>query len=125
MSAAPRTVSTAPDLRQLGLAFGAVLLLIAVVAAVALARPTTKAPSAPATPGAVQFDHGWSSAASGTKAPAVTYSGGTLYTGIPYQATSRGATIHGTTGGTTYTGIPFTPSRSLSTQNGHGTRFAQ
>jgi hypothetical protein len=89
MSAAPRTVSTAPDLRGLGLALGAVLIAVAVIVAVALVRPaTTKAPAAPAAPAAVQFDHGWSSAASATRSLTVsgTKGGGLIYTGIPYPA---------------------------------------
>jgi hypothetical protein len=111
MSAAPRTVSTAPDLRALGVAFGAVLIAVAVIVAVALVRPaTTKAPAAPAAPAAVQFDHGWSSAASASRSLTVsgTKGGGINYTGIPYPANERSYVIRGTTGGgVIYNGIQF------------------
>jgi hypothetical protein len=96
MSAAPRTASTAPDLRALGVALGAVLIAVAVIVAVALVRPaSTKAPAAPAAPAAVQFDHGWSSAASATRSLTVsgTKGGGIIYTGIPYSTTDASAAL--------------------------------
>jgi hypothetical protein len=128
MSAAPRTVSTAPDLRQLGLALAAVLVAIALVIAVALARPATKTPSAPDGPTTVQYDHGTSSMTSGTTPLTVsgTNAGGIRYTGIPYQAVQRGLTVHGTEGGgIRYTGIPYAAPDSTPTHGGRGTRFAQ
>ncbi len=128
MSAA-RTVSTAPDLRQYALGLGVVLAAIAIVVAVALARPASVKVAAPAAPAAVQFDHGWSSAASNTKALTVagTKGGGINYTGIPYQAVQqhRPYIIRGTTGGAiVYTGIPTAPD-TTPVGGGRGTRFAQ
>jgi hypothetical protein len=128
MSAAPRTVSTAPDLRSLGLALGAVLVAIAIVAVVAFARPTsTTAPSVAAAP-AANFDHGTSSvpvfSASqldhGTSSATSSRS-----TVIPYQAVQRGVTVSGTRGGgVLYTGIPSTTPDSAP-NGGRGTRIAQ
>ena len=117
MSAA-RTVSTAPDLRQYALGLGVVLAAIAIVVAVALARPASVTVPASVAPATVQFDHGWSSAASNTKALTVsgTRGGGINYTGIPYQAVQgqRSWIIRGTTGGgIVYTGIPTAPQRTL------------
>jgi hypothetical protein len=127
MSAA-RTVSTAPDLRQYALGLGVVLAAIAIVVAVALARPASVKAPAPVAPAAVQFDHGWSSAASNTKALTVagTKGGAINYTGIPYQAVQRHSyVIRGTTGGAIlYTGIPSAP-ESTPTNGGRGTRFEQ
>ncbi len=129
MSAAPRTVSTAPDLRQLGLALGVVLAAVAIVVALAFARPASIKAPAPAAPAAVQFDHGWSSAAAGTSSLTVsgTKAGGIQYMGIPYQAVQqhRPYLIRGTTGGgILYTGIPSAPD-STPANGGRGTRFAQ
>ncbi len=129
MSAAPRTASTAPDLRQYALGLGVVLVAIAIVAAVALVRPAAVKAPAPAAPAAAQFDHGWSSAASSTRALSVagTNGGGILYTGIPYPARQqhRPYIIRGTTGGgLLYTGIP-SGSSDTTTNGGRGTRFAQ
>ena len=128
MSAA-RTVSTAPDLRQYALGLGVVLAAIAIVVAVALARPASVKAPAPVAPAAVQFDHGWSSAASSSRSLIVsgTKGGGINYTGIPYQAVQRQHPyiIRGTTGGAIlYTGIPSAPD-SAPANGGRGTRFEQ
>lgn len=128
MSAA-RTVSTAPDLRQYALGLGVVIAAVAIVVAVALARPASVKAPAPLAPAAAQFDHGWSSAASSTKALTVagTKAGGIKYTGIPYQAVQqhRQYIVRGTTGGgIVYTGIPSAPD-STPTNGGRGTRFEQ
>ena len=144
MSAAPRTVSTAPDLRQLGLALGAVLVAVAIVALVAFARAaSTNAPSAAAAPAsqfdhdklsapaapAPQFDHDKLSAPSNSKSLIIsgTKGGGIMYTGIPYQAVHKTVTVRGTQGGggIVYTGIPYTAPDSTPTQVGRGTRFAR
>ena len=130
MSAAPRTVSTAPDLRQYALGLGVVLAAIAIVVAVALARPASVKAPAPAAPATVQFDHGWSSAASNTRALTVagTKGGGIDYTGIPYPARQlhRQFIIRGTTGGAILdTGIPSSTADGTPSNGGRGTRFAQ
>jgi expansin (peptidoglycan-binding protein) len=152
MSAAPRTVSTAPDLRSLALAFGAVIAAAAIVLAVALARPASiQAPASVAPATTTQWDHGTTSATSGTRALTVsgTRGGGILYTGIPYQAyegktlpqasinmggipnvaiqfTNHTLVVRGTNGGALqYTGIPYPAPVSTPTNGGRGTRFQQ
>ena len=151
MSAAPRTVSTAPDLRSLALAFGAVIAAAAIVLAVALARPASIQAPASVAPATAQFDHGWSSATSGTRALTVsgTRGGGILYTGIPYQAyegktlpqasinmggipnvaiqfANHTLVVRGTQGGALqYTGIPYPAPVSTPTNGGRGSRFEQ
>jgi len=94
-----------------------VLAAIAIVIAVALARPASIKAPAPVAPATVQFDHGWSSAASNTKSLTVsgTKGGGINYMGIPYQGLQgqRPYIIRGTTGGAIiYTGIPTAPART-------------
>ena len=153
MSAAPRTVSTAPDLRSLALAFGAVIAAAAIVLAVALARPASIQAPASVAPATTQFDHGWSSATAGTRALTVsgTRGGGILYTGIPYQAyegktlperqasinmggipnvaiqfSNHTLVVQGTNGGALqYTGIPYPALQSMPTNGGRGSRFEQ
>jgi hypothetical protein len=126
MSAAPRTVSTTPDLRSLGLALGVVLVAVAIVAVVALARPaSTTAPSVAGAP-ASQFDHGTSSVPAfstsafdhGTSSMA----GAHRSTVRPYQAVRRNVTVSGTNGGV---GIPSTTPAEAPAGGGRGTRIAQ
>jgi hypothetical protein len=140
MSAAPRTASTTPDLRNLGVALGAVLAGVAIVAIVALARPAaTTAPSIAAAPAAQydhgtssvpvfsasQFDHGTSAATSGADSLNVGANrpGGIQY--IPYQAVQRNIVVLGTHGGgVVYNGIPSSPLAGAP-DGGRGTRIAQ
>jgi hypothetical protein len=151
MSAAPRTVSSAPDFRQLALALGAVLVAVAIVAVVALARPASiKAPSISTTP-VSQFDHGTSSGTSssdslnvsGTRPGGIQYvpyqavhkttltiqgtkGGGVIYMGIPSGAVQKTITVQGTHGGgIEYRGIPYTTTDSTPSNGGRGTRFEQ
>ena len=89
MSAAtPRTISNAPDLRQLLAAVGALILAVALLVAVTISRQasvgTTSAPAAVPASGA--YDHGWSSAAGSQDLVVSTGNGGLVYTGIPYAA---------------------------------------
>ena len=126
MSAAPSTISTAPSLRQLGLALGAVLIAIAVVAALALARPAAIKTPTEVAPATAQFDHG--TAEWKTKALTVsgTRGGGINYTGIPYATGDRGLTVSGTHGGgILYTGIPYSTPDSTPVHGGRGTRIAK
>ena len=140
MSAAtPRTISNAPDLRQLLVAVGALILAVALLVAVTLSRQVTFQAAAPAADTATAaFDHGWSTAAAQrTVSPAVNSStgfvvkpstGGILYMGIPYPAqpsTNQGLVVATQNGGILYTGIPY-PAPETKIQGGsNGTQFAR
>ena len=127
MSAAtPRTVSTAPDLRNLGIALGALILAVALVVAVTVARQAS-IPSEPQAGASVPttHDHGWSTAAGGATGLVIAGSngGGLQYTGIPYA--NGTITISGTyAGGLQYTGIPY-PAPDDTVGGGRGTRIAR
>jgi hypothetical protein len=89
MSAAtPRTISNAPDLRQLLVAVGALILAVALLVAVTISRQsslsTTSAPAA--VPASVAHDHGWSASSGSQDLVVSTANGGITYTGIPYAA---------------------------------------
>ena len=88
MSAAtPRTISNAPDLRQLLAAVGALILAVALLVAVTISRQTSFETSAPAAvPASVAHDHGWSSTSGSQDLVVTTGNGGLVYTGIPYAA---------------------------------------
>ena len=89
MSAAtPRTISNAPDLRQLLAAVGALILAVALLVAVTISRQTSfETTSAPAAvPASVAHDHGWMESAGSQDLVVSTANGGIQYTGIPYAA---------------------------------------
>ena len=134
MSAAtPRTISNAPDLRQLLAAVGALILAVALLVAVTISRQTSfEATSAPAAvPASVAHDHGWSLSTGAQDLVVSSESGGIQYTGIPYvtfpQASApvatgivaapavpyvtfpqaKGLVVATQNGGILYTGIPY------------------
>jgi hypothetical protein len=90
---APRTASTAPDLRQLGAAMGALILAVALVVGVAISSQAAIEPPTIVPP--TVHDQGWSTA--GGQAPAVkgTDGNGFWYTGIPYPAPDHGTVLSG------------------------------
>ena len=142
-AAAPRTAQTTPDLRQLGVALGAITLAVALLVAVAIGQQAASQSSAlPAAGSApVVHDHGWIE--STYQAPAVLHDHGWMDTS--YKATRpfiprrgndfnkahapRSSTqvtypvIEG--GGTLFTGIPYVPSVRDASGGSNGTRFAQ
>jgi len=64
MSAAtPRTISNAPDLRQLLAAVGALILAVALLVAVTISRQSSFEATSAVAPATVNHDHGWSSSA--------------------------------------------------------------
>ena len=134
MSAAtPRTISNAPDLRQLLAAVGALILAVALLVAVTISRQSSfQASSAPAAvPASVAHDHGWSSSIGSRDLTVSTDDGGIVYTGIPYVTFPRpiapvatgivaapavpyvtfpqakGLVVATQNGGILYTGIPY------------------
>jgi hypothetical protein len=126
----PRTISNAPDLRQLLAAVGALILAVALLVVVAFSRQASFQASTSVAEPAVAFDHGWSTA--GTQrvvSPTVNGSTGFVVgrqaataasTSLSYPAIAamRNAGIPvpndatgfvGTqNGGILYTGIPYT-----------------
>jgi len=80
----PRTISNAPDLRQLLAAIGALVLAVALLVAVTISRQTSFEGSAPAAVNTSAHDHGWSSASGAQDLIVSTANGGIRYTGIPY-----------------------------------------
>jgi hypothetical protein len=89
MSAAtPRTISNAPDLRQLLAAVGALILAVALLVAVTISRQSSfQASSAPAAvPASVAHDHGWSVGSGSQDLVVSTGNGVLVYTGTPYAA---------------------------------------
>ena len=128
----PRTISNAPDLRQLLAAVGALILAVALLVAVTLSRQASFQAAAPAAqPATVTFDHGWStSAVQRVISPTVNGStgfvvtapkGAILSTGIPYPArpTWNGELVTPTKGGILYVGIPYpAPGGSQTSSNG-------
>jgi hypothetical protein len=144
---APRTISNAPDARQLGVAVGALILAVALVVGVTVSRQASSTSTAPlAAPAPVVHDHGWSEAAPlaapahdngwsstdvsapNASAPGLvirgTKGGGILYTGIPSYVPTF--VVTGTNaGGIQYTGIPYPAPDSSSISGGRGTRFAR
>ena len=152
MSAAtPRTISNAPDLRQLLAAVGALILAVALLVAVTISRQTSfEATSAPAAiPASVAHDHGWSVSNGAQDLIVSSESGGIRYMGIPYvtfpQPSAPAATgivsapsvpyvtfpqtralvVATQNGGILYTGIPY-PAPDTDGQGGsNGTRFPQ
>ncbi len=140
---APRTISNAPDVRQLGVAIGALILAVALVVAVTVSRQQAASTSTTplAAPVPVLHDHGWSEtaplaapahdngwSATDVSAPGLvirgTNGGGILYTGIPAYAPTF--VVTGTNaGGIQYTGIPYPAPDSAPIGGGRGTRFAR
>jgi hypothetical protein len=129
MSASTRTVGTAPELRQLGLAVGALIVAVALLVAFAISRSTTvTTPAAPAeVPFSVAHDHGWITATGGAQQLVIRgeNGGGLLYTGIPYPAPRNEIVIQGENGGgLVYMGIPY-PVMNLGSDLGPRERMAQ
>jgi hypothetical protein len=146
----PRTISNAPDLRQLLAAVGALILAVALLVVVAFSRQASFQASTSVAEPAVAFDHGWSTA--GTQrvvSPTVNGSTGFVVgrqaataastslsypaiaamrnAGIPYTApvAGRELIVRTESGGLRYTGIPY-PAPATEVQGGsNGTRFAQ
>ncbi len=85
MSAAtPRTISNAPDLRQLLAAVGALILAVALLVAVTISQQSSFEATSAVAPATVNHDHGWSSSAGSQNLVVSTANGGIQYTGIPY-----------------------------------------
>ena len=151
MSAAtPRTISNAPDLRQLLAAVGALILAVALLVAVTISRQTSFEASAPAAvPASVAHDHGWSLSSGSQNLVVSSENGGIQYMGIPYVTFPRssapaatgivsapsvpyvtfpqakGLVVATQNGGILYTGIPY-PAPDTDAQGGsNGTRFPQ
>ena len=150
MSAAtPRTISNAPDLRQLLAAVGALILAVALLVAVTISQQGSFQATSAAAPATVNHDHGWSSSAGSQDLVVSTANGGIVYTGIPYVtfpkssapvATGtvsaptvpyvtfpqlKGLVVAPQNGGILYTGIPY-PAPETGGQGGsNGTRFPQ
>ena len=127
MSAAtPRAASNTPDVRQLGVAIGALIIAVALVVAVMVSqRATAQAPSAPlaAPVPAVQHDHGWSST-SPLSAPA--HDNGWAATDTATSAGPGGPIVRGRQGGgIVYTGIPYSAGSTSTGNGGNGTRLAR
>jgi len=103
---APRTISNAPDARQLGVAVGALIIAVALVVGVTVSRQASSTSTAPlAAPAPAVHDHGWSESA-------------------PLAA--PGLVVRGTEGGgIQYTGIPQSAPDSTPISGGRGTRFAR
>jgi hypothetical protein len=90
MSAAtPRTISNAPDLRQLLAAVGALILAVALLVAVTISRQSSFEATSAVAPATVTHDHGWSSSAGSQDLVVSTANGGIQYTGIPYVTFPR------------------------------------
>jgi hypothetical protein len=121
----PRTISNAPDLRQLLVAVGALILAVALLVAVTVSqRMSFQATSAPAEVSMSAPDHGWSSAP-GAQDVVRSDGGGLVYTGIPYSNAGGDLVVRTANGGIRYTGIPY-PAPETDRQGGsNGTRFAQ
>jgi hypothetical protein len=115
----PRTISNAPDLRQLLVAVGALILAVALLVAVTLSRQASfQASTSVAAPASVSFDHGWSSSAARVATPA---------SGIPYPArpTWNDRLVTPSKGGIVYVGIPY-PAPETTIQGGsNGTQRPQ
>ena len=152
MSAAtPRTISNAPDLRQLLAAVGALILAVALLVAVTISRQTSfETTSAPAAvPASVAHDHGWSVSTGAQDLVVSSENGGIQYMGIPYvtfpkpiapAATgvvsapsvpyvtfpqTKGLVVATQNGGILYTGIPYPAPDADGTGGSNGTRFPQ
>ena len=122
MSAAtPRTISTAPDFRQLLVVVGALALAVALVAAISLSRQVSLQGATSAVPASVAHDHGWSDA-SGSQELIVS---SLRYTGIPYPTGDRGFVISPKHGGIKFVGIPYPAPGGVSEGGSNGTRFAR
>ncbi len=144
-AAAPRTAQAIPEMRQLGVALGALILAVALLVAVAFgqqaASQSTTLPAAGSAP--VVHDHGWVNAT--YQAPVVLHDRGWVETsGIDTSYPPRPIirandfdkahaprssvqlsypVIEG--GGTLFTGIPYVPTLRTESGGSNGTRFAQ
>ena len=140
MSAAtPRTISNAPDLRQLLVAVGALILAVALLVAVTISRQTSFEAAPAAAPATVNHDHGWSSSAAGSQDLVVrTADGGIVYMGIPYTPAAdsefvytgypslgRELFVRTQNGGIRYMGIPYATPDAGPQGGANGTRFPQ
>ena len=126
MSAAtPRTVSTAPDFRQLLVVVSALALAVALVAAISLSRQVSLNGATSAVPAQVAHDHGWSDASGAQELIVSTPNGGIRYMGIPYPTGDRGFVISPKHGGIKFVGIPYPAPGGVSEGGSNGTRFAQ
>ncbi len=86
-ASAPRAISTAPDMRQLLVVVGGLILAVALLAAVAIGGQVSfQGTTARAVPASVAHDHGWSTASGSQDLVVSSASGGIRYTGIPYPA---------------------------------------
>ena len=126
MSAAtPRTVSTAPDFRQLLVVVGALALAVALVAAISLSRQVSLQGASSAVPASVAHDHGWSDASGARELIVSSANGGIRYMGFPYPTGDRGFVISPKHGGIKFVGIPYPAPGGVSEGGSNGTRFAQ
>ena len=124
-AAAPRTAQSSPEMRQLGVALGALTLAVALLVAVAFsqqaASQSSTLPAAGSAP--VVHDHGWISTSYKATRPFIPRggfdkahaAGGSIKVSYPV--------IEG--GGTLFTGIPYVPTRNDASGGSNGTRFAQ
>ena len=128
MSATTRTTQAAPELRQLGVAIGALILAVALVVAVAYSQQMTTRSSSAAAPAAA-FDRDHAADSTWTKTTQSTPAGGNRgsHGNADRQVDiSRGLVVSGTNGGgILYNGIPYQPSANDSTGGSNGTRFAR
>jgi hypothetical protein len=152
MSAAtPRTISNAPDLRQLLAAVGALILAVALLVAVTISQQSQTQSAPAAVPATVNHDHGWSSSAGSQDLVVRTANGGIVYTGIPYAGPASvpaptvgefrlasdnqqpigvvrpttGLVVATQNGGILYTGIPYPAPQTGGQGGSNGTRFPQ
>lgn len=86
----PRTISNAPDLRQLLAAVGALILAVALLVVVTFSRQASFQASTSVAEPAVAFDHGWSTAAA-QRATAPVVNGSTGFV-VGQQAATAGST---------------------------------
>lgn len=139
-AAAPRTAQATPDMRQLGVALGALTLAIALIVAVAFSQQSaslsTTLPAAGSAP--VVHDRGWVNASYET-APVVHDRGWveSSYETVPAIRGNGFDKAHAPAGsiqvinpvqsggGTLYTGIPYVPTVRDASGGSNGTRFPQ
>ena len=115
----PRTISNAPDLRQLLAAVGALILAVALLVAVTISRQTSFEATSAAAPVTANWDHGTSSAP-GAQDPVVSTDNGIERPGIPYVTFPRNdaPVAIGVKPTVPYVTFPQTKSLVVSTENG-------
>jgi hypothetical protein len=129
---ATRPAQAAPELRQLGIAVGALILAVALVVALAVTQRVATQSSSEAGFAPTTFDRGWSTDAN-AQAPAMSVPemaaarnefrlglGNSQPIGISGSVTDRGIVV----GGLLYNGIPYA-APDQGTGGSNGTRFAQ